>query len=72
MPPFRPIKRDELIRVLRRAGFAGPFGGGRHGVMIRAGRRLTIPNPHGSDIGRQLLGEVLRQAGMTREEWERF
>ena len=31
---------------------------------------LTIPNPHGSDIGPKLLGQVLRQAGIERNEWE--
>ncbi|HZS02734.1 MAG TPA: type II toxin-antitoxin system HicA family toxin [Chloroflexota bacterium] len=52
MPPFALVKRDDLIRALRKAGFAGPFGRGHHGIMIRAGRRVAIPNPHGSDIGR--------------------
>jgi hypothetical protein len=40
--------------------------------MVKGARRITIPNPHGSAIGRQLLGEVLRQAGISREEWERL
>lgn len=32
---------------------------------------LTIPNPHRGDIGRTLLAIVLRQAGISRAEWER-
>jgi len=40
--------------------------------MLRAGQRIAIPNPHGSAIGRQLLREVLKQAGLTRDEWERL
>jgi len=31
---------------------------------------VTIPNPHGSDIGPNLLAKVLRQAGSSRDEWE--
>ena len=33
---------------------------------------LTIPNPRGSDIGPKLLGKVLRQAGIDRNEWEKL
>jgi hypothetical protein len=31
---------------------------------------LTIPNSHGRDIGPNLLAKVLRQAGISRHEWE--
>ncbi len=72
MPPFGPIKRRDLIACLRRAGFSGPFAGGKHEFMQRGELSLTIPNPHGSDIGPNLLNQVLRQAGMSREEWERL
>jgi len=39
--------------------------------MIRGTLRLRIPNPHGGDISVALLSEILRQAGITRDEWER-
>ena len=32
--------------------------------------RVRIPNPHRGDIGRRLLADILRQAGISREEWE--
>jgi predicted RNA binding protein YcfA (HicA-like mRNA interferase family) len=70
MPPFGPISRTNLIRGLRALGFSGPFQGGRHPFMIRGGRRLAIPNPHPGVIGVNLLGRILRQAGISREEWE--
>jgi hypothetical protein len=28
-----------------------------------------IPNPHGADISVDLLARILRQAGISREEW---
>jgi hypothetical protein len=31
---------------------------------------LRIPNPHGADIGANLLTRILRDAGVSREEWE--
>ena len=71
MPPFGPIKRTDLIRALRGMGFSGPFSGKRHQYMIREQTRLTLPNPHVGDIGRDLLGRILGQAGISKEDWER-
>jgi predicted RNA binding protein YcfA (HicA-like mRNA interferase family) len=65
-----PVSRSELIRRLRLLGFEGPFIGGRHEFMLRGTHRLILPNPHRGDIGVDLLTRLLRQAGVTREEWE--
>ena len=70
MPHFGPIKRRELVACLRRLGYSGPFAGGRHEFMRRGNVSVTIQNPHKSDIGPSLLAKVLRQAGITRDEWE--
>lgn len=72
MPSFGPIKRVDLIRALRRAGFEGPFTGGKHQFMVRGELRLVIPNPHSGEIGRDLLIRLLRQASISREEWEQL
>jgi len=72
MPPFGPIKRRDLIAALRRAGFEGPESGGKHQYMSRANLSLRIPNPHRQEIRQNLLAEILRQAGISREEWERL
>lgn len=71
MPAWGPIARRQLIRGLRSLGFEGPFSGGRHQFMVRADVVVAIPNPHGRDIGVGLLSRVLRQAGVTRAEWEK-
>lgn len=70
MPHFGPIKRRDLIACLRRMGYSGPYAGGRHEFMLRDQVSVTILNPHGSDIGPNLLAKVLRQAGIARDEWE--
>ncbi len=70
MPRFGPIKRRELIVCLRRLGFVGPYAGGKHQFMQRGDISLTIPNPHGGEIRPKLLGQLLRQAGIERAEWE--
>lgn len=72
MPPFGPLSRRELIRGLRAGGFDGPYSGGKHSFMVKSDVRLTIPNPHQGGVGRELLARILRQAGISREEWERL
>lgn len=72
MPTFGPIKRKDLIHYLRQLGFTGPFSGGKHQFMMKESRTLRIPNPHQSDIGKELLIRILRQAGIDKDEWERL
>ena len=72
MPAWRPISRRALVAMLRRLGFVGPYSGGKHEFMVRDDRVLTIPNPHRGDIGVGLLAVVLRQAGVSRKDWERL
>jgi predicted RNA binding protein YcfA (HicA-like mRNA interferase family) len=70
MPALGSIKRRDLIEGLRKLGFAGPYRGGNHEFMKRGSLKLTIPNPHKTDIGLPLLNRILREAGITKEEWE--
>lgn len=70
MPPFGPIKRSDLIKYLRKAGFEGPYAGTKHQFMIRGTTTLRIPNPHHRDVGKELLARLLRQARITKQEWE--
>jgi predicted RNA binding protein YcfA (HicA-like mRNA interferase family) len=72
MPVFGAMKRKDFIRALKDAGFAGPHAGGKHEFMVKGNLRLTLPNPHQGEIGRDLLSRILKQAGITREEWEKL
>jgi predicted RNA binding protein YcfA (HicA-like mRNA interferase family) len=72
VPAWKPLKRRELVAALRRAGFSGPFSGGRHEFMQKRDLVLTIPNPHRGDISIGLLVVILRQAGISRKDWERL
>ena len=72
MPASGPIKRKDLIRALNRAGFEGPFAGGKHEFLVKGNLRLTLPNPHSGEIGKDLLSKILKQAGISREEWEKL
>lgn len=57
------------MRRFHQLGFEGPFAGGRHPQMRRGDVTVIIPNPHEGDIGVGLLKRLLRQAGVTRNEW---
>lgn len=67
-----PIARKELIRKFRNLGFAGPVSGGRHQFMMKGARKVRIPNPHqGRSIDGSLVKEILRQAGITTDQWDK-
>jgi predicted RNA binding protein YcfA (HicA-like mRNA interferase family) len=66
------IGRKELIKKFKALGFTGPFSGGKHQFMIKGKLKIRIPNPHGSgDIHISLVKEILRQAGISSDEWDK-
>lgn len=69
MPKLSPVSYKDLIKRLRMFGFEGPYSGGKHLYMLKGNLRLTIPNPHRQTISVDLLTRILRQAGITKQEW---
>lgn len=70
MPELKPIEYKDFIRKLKIFGFTGPYEGGKHLYLIKENIRLTIPNPHKKkEIGVDLLSRILKQAGITKDEW---
>jgi len=64
-----PIARKELLRKFRRLGFTGPYSGGRHQFMVKGELKVRVPNPHqAGDTSDSLLHEILRQAGIKKED----
>ncbi|MBF0230297.1 MAG: type II toxin-antitoxin system HicA family toxin [Desulfamplus sp.] len=72
MPPFGPVKRKEFLKYLGKLGFNGPYSGGKHQFMVKEDLTIRVPNPHQSDIGKELLSRLLRQIGISRDEWEQL
>lgn len=64
MASLSPVKRKDLISKLKKFGFTGPFSGGKHQIMVKDKLRLTLPDPHQSDIGINLLSKILQQASL--------
>jgi len=67
-----PISRRELVKKFKDLGFEGPYSGGRHQFMVKGALKVRIPNPHKSqDISDSLLQEILRQAGISKTEFDK-
>lgn len=61
-----------LIRILNKKGFIVKRRKGSHAQLEdNDGRRVTIP-VHAKTIGRGLLGKILRDAEISREEYEKL
>lgn len=59
-----------MIRKFRNLGFEGPHAGSTHSFMRKGKLTVAIPNKHkGDEIGRPLLKELLRQAGISELDW---
>ena len=68
----RSISWRKLVKNFRELGFDGPFSGGRHLFMTKGQLKIRIPNPHGGDVSASLVSEILRQAGISNNSWEKL
>jgi predicted RNA binding protein YcfA (HicA-like mRNA interferase family) len=67
-----PVSQKDLIKRLRFLGWEGPEYRSDHPFMLKKEvPPLKIPNPHSTDISVDLLRRILRQAGISRNEWLR-
>mgnify|MGYP005853534139 CR=1 FL=1 len=70
MSRLAPVSWRQLVHRLRALGFDGPYQEGRHPFMVRGAFRLPIPNQHGKQIGVDLLQRILREARISRDDWD--
>jgi len=70
MPNLAPIKRKDLIYYFRHLGFDCPYSGGNHQYMKKDTLKVRLPNPHQSEIRRDLLVRILKQANIEKTTWE--
>ena len=66
------ISWRKLVQKFRKLGFDGPYSGGRHLFMIKGDLKVRIPNLHRRDISKHLITEILRQAGISTEKWDKI
>ena len=62
------ISGDEFVAAVRRIGYSLDRIEGSHMIVVGpAGRRLSVPRHR--ELGRGLLRALIRDAGLTREEF---
>jgi len=71
MSRLAPERLDQVIGKLRKIGFIGPIPGGKHQRMVNLSTKKIIPLPaHGKkEISVGLIREIIREVGISREEW---
>ncbi len=62
-----PISQRDLIRRLKKMGWAGPVTGTHHPFMRKNQETLRIPNP--GEVRVDILRDILNRAGISRQEW---
>lgn len=63
-----PISGDEFVKAVAQIGFAWDRTQGSHLILVGpAGRRLSVPRNR--ELGRGLVRALIRDAGLTREEF---
>ena len=59
-----------MIKVLEETGFTFAQQKGSHVILQNSdGRSIVIPDHQGEEQGRGILRAIIRQAGLTREEF---
>lgn len=68
----KPVSRRELIRRLRALGETAhsPAAGNESMRHPLTSLKVPLPNPHRGDSDWSLTKRILRQAGISRGEWE--
>jgi len=73
MSSWRPCKRRDFIRRLRKIGFVGPYSGTRHEFMVFEKHRLSIPSNAEYSVPqlKMMLNEVelILSRAISLEEW---
>ena len=67
---LRPVKAIKLIKMLARIGFFPVRQRGSHVILKHTDGRITVVPVHsGEEIGRGLLTRILKDVGLSREEY---
>ena len=64
------LTANDVIRALKRAGFYERRQSGSHIILRKDGLLRPVPIPrHPGDLHRRLLLEIIREAGLTPDEF---
>lgn len=66
-----PISGRDMCKILERLEFKKVHQVGSHARYIHPdGRRTVVPVHGNEDLGKGLIGEILKQIKLSREEYE--
>ena len=67
---LRPLPAEKLIKALTKVGFKPVRQRGSHVILKHNDGKVTVVPVHrGEEIGRGLLSKIIKDAGLTREEF---
>lgn len=66
---LKPLKHKELIAKLKKLGLEGPISGGKHPYFLFGKTKMVIPNPHRSEVGKDIIKSILNKIGLEFEEF---
>jgi len=70
LPKIRPLPPQKLIKILEKTGFKIIRQKGSHVIMINdKGTRIVIPVHPGKDVKPGLIRAIIKEAGLSREEF---
>jgi len=69
---LKNISRRELIKNFRKLGFEGPYSGSKHEFMKKGHLKIRIPSPHKGNISAGLVNEILKQARISKNIWNKL
>ncbi len=76
MSPWKPCKRRDFIKKLRKLGFKGPYSGTRHQFIVIENHRLAIPSnaEYSMPQLRVMIREVeeILDRKINLNEWEKL
>ena len=70
MSKLRPLPPKKVINALSKVGFVPGRQKGSHIILKNEeGVVIVVPNHPGEDLGRGLLLKIIKQEGLTKEEF---
>jgi predicted RNA binding protein YcfA (HicA-like mRNA interferase family) len=73
LPKIPPVTSVELIKILQLKGFQIIRQKGSHVILIdKEKNRIVVPVHPGKEIKPGLLRAILREAGISREDFDRL
>ena len=68
MPHLPIVSGDQFVKAVKKIGYNWDRTEGRHMILLHpSGRRLSVPRH--AELGRGLLRALIRDAGLSREEF---